>query len=429
MIRTELGRLYLRMDRRDDAVRMARSALHAGATLPRGPLNPHVTIARNVLADCLIAKQEYAEAQPLLRQSLSVMRQTFGGTDPETMGLTKTLADNSMDLGQYEEAVGHFEEVLAWLQAGADHELSSGRPVESILDSGIACYREMNRAEKEREWEQRVRHYEEARLAEQSEAMESAAAAPAQSARALRARAQVYERLGRFPEALADLSNALALESGNNEGQAAIEDAACLHLYLGHEREYMQLRRQLIERLPNSESDRPARVILLRPLELDDQRRVTAMLDRALASGPRADILPYFQSAKGAAEYRCGNNASAARWLALGRDELARRITERPGAAMTQFTFNEVQATDNFFLAMALHGMGRREEATGALALARGQVQTRAPSPTSGSMKLTMVDWFIVQIVSHEAEKTLAVKPATGPTAASSNTPGAARQP
>lgn len=89
-------------------------------------------------------------------------------------------------------------------------------------------------------------------------------------------------------------------------------------LFLGHEDDYREERRALLERFGGVDepqaAERIGRACLLRPLSPDEAERAAAMIDRALAdrpSPPPAWARPYFLVAKALGEYRRRRFSSA----------------------------------------------------------------------------------------------------------------------
>ncbi len=100
-------------------------------------------------------------------------------------------------------------------------------------------------------------------------------------------------------------------------------------------------------------AERMAKDCLLLPPSATDQETIGRMADVAIAAGPTNTYWPYFEFAKGFAEYRQGRFESAAKWLA--------EVTPKDSDATRM-----VQAY--MVLAMAQHQLNRVDEAKSTLA-------------------------------------------------------------
>jgi tetratricopeptide (TPR) repeat protein len=290
-------------------------------------------------------------------------------------------------------------------------------PTAAELTRLVECYRGLGQPEKAAPWEQKLETVLKAEVEAKLAASDAKPAGAREAAASLRSRAGVYKQLGRFAEALADEERSVGLDPVPNRQSS--EDAAALHLYLGHEQEYLAARRALISEFAGAYGDHPAKTCLLRPLDGEQAKAVMGMLDRALSSGADAETLQFFRSAKAMAEYRGGNYGEAIKWLELGRSELTQLISNRDSERRFQ-AWDEVRATYDFFLAMSQHGLGRFTEANATLALAEQELRTSIPSATSGSGRLKTTDWLMAQIVAREAEATIhgdgpTTRPSTNP--------------
>ncbi|HEY8747680.1 MAG TPA: ECF-type sigma factor [Tepidisphaeraceae bacterium] len=240
---------------------------------------------------------------------------------------------------------------------------------------------------------------------------------------AVRNRAIWYKRLGRFAEALADRARVIMLDPSDF---GSWEELAALHLYLGHEKEYLAARQKLLDRLKEQKgvTDHPLKTSLLFPLDADELKVCMAIADRNNVPSYKAIHMYHFD--KGLAEYRGGNYGEAMKWLKLGREDLTALIAthpeERDLSLHPHSSSDEVRTTDEFVIAMCEYRLGHPEQAREAMARARDLLRTYTPSASSGRLKVGSLDWLMVQIIAREAEKTI---PANDPTTMPATNPSA----
>ncbi len=156
----------------------------------------------------------------------------------------------------------------------------------------------------------------------------------------------------------ADLAKALAPRGGLEEARAAWEDAldrdsrdsrswhgyAPLCLFLGKEDAYRRARQALLERFENNTdqwfiAERNSVACLLLPASGEELRRTAALVDRAVATGPKFPdpSNPFLQFIKGLAEYRQGRPRQAVPSLEESAALLPNRAGPRLALAMAQF--------------------------------------------------------------------------------------------
>jgi serine/threonine-protein kinase len=168
---------------------------------------------------------------------------------------------------------------------------------------------------------------------------------------------KVLLRLGRHDEARAAWAAQIGADPQNPD---IWEGYAEYCLFLGREEDYRRARRELLSRFGETAEFRSAegigRACLLLPAAPEEATRATALVDRAIVDSRTKhgmQYYSYFLFAKGLAEYRMDRPDGA---LAIMRGEASGVL--RPGPQLVE--------------AMALHRLGRREEARKALASAIG---------------------------------------------------------
>ena len=156
----------------------------------------------------------------------------------------------------------------------------------------------------------------------------------------------------------ADLAKALAPRGGLEEACAAWEDAlardsrdsrsghgyAPLCLFLGREDAYRRARKALLERSEDKTDqwfilERDSVACLLLPASGEELRRAVALVDRAVATGPKFPdpSEPFLQFIRGLAEYRQGRARQAVPSLEESAALLPNRAGPRLALAMAQF--------------------------------------------------------------------------------------------
>ena len=120
-----------------------------------------------------------------------------------------------------------------------------------------------------------------------------------------------------------------------------------------------------------------------------------AHIDGAIASKAAPDwLLGFIQHAKGIAEYRRGNHASALDWFA--------KSVPGMGKVGKADWIVWCQATDLFFSAMAAHRLGKTEDAHRWLAEAHRLIGTTS--------RANNTDWLMMDLVRRETEALVAGK-------------------
>jgi eukaryotic-like serine/threonine-protein kinase len=138
-------------------------------------------------------------------------------------------------------------------------------------------------------------------------------------------------------------------------------------------------------------AERMAKDCLVLPPPAADLPRIAKMADLAISVGQNKPW-PYFQFAKGLAEYRFGHFDSAADWM------------EKVAAAQGDM-YRSVQA--QMVLAMAQHKLGKTDQAKENLAKGLETAETRFPKLGKGSLDNQWNDWVIARALMREARTLL----------------------
>jgi tetratricopeptide (TPR) repeat protein len=137
-------------------------------------------------------------------------------------------------------------------------------------------------------------------------------------------------------------------------------------------------------------AERSVKDCLLLPPPAADLPKIAKLAETAVAAGPQHKLWPYFQFAKGLAEYRQGRFTSAVEWL-------------QPVASQSGDKYRTVQA--HMVLAMAQIRLQRPDDARLTLAKGLEIVNTRFPKAGSGDLEDQWQDWIIANVLVREAKE------------------------
>ncbi len=247
-------------------------------------------------------------------------------TDPTSLAARFNSASALVHYGRPHEGIAAFEELLRLTPGSALLHLGLGQGLAAVgrNDEALAEYR-------------------------QSLALEPQRAEPRRAIR------QVLDRMGRREEAAAAWADHIAACPNDLSVWDGFPEYC---LFIGHEADYHRACRTLYSRFGKSvifrDAEMVGRACLLRPGTPEETKQAAALVDRALAdprSKPKEGYYGYFMFAKGLAEYRMDRLDAA---LTIMRGDASGVL--KPGPQLVE--------------AMALHRLGRREEASKTLASA-----------------------------------------------------------
>jgi len=207
-------------------------------------------------------------------------------------------------------------------------------------------------------------------------------------------------RMGRWPEAAADLSKALELKPSDPTEWYQL---APLYLALTNSPGYGRHRHDALTRFANPAdpqvAERIARLSLLLPVDGADLDLATKLADyAALAQYPDAN-LAWRQFTKGLAEYRRGRFESALTWLRQTLESSRRQ--NLPG--WTHERERNRSAAAYVVEAMSYQKLHQAEAARRALKQAADIIQLQFPTLESGNLGREWPDWLIVHHFLREA--------------------------
>lgn len=288
--------------------------------------------------------------------------------------------------------------------------------LENIFSNVVMIYMASDQLELAMKWAPKLRAAVETHVAAQSKVIEQAGVPPAAAASQLAYRGQLYQQLGQFPLALSDFVAAAHADPAN---QHHAYQAACLQLYLDDVSAYRRTCHDLMERFGGTKDravgERTAKACLLVAGAVDDPEMVMTLANQAVAPGA-TQYLMWFQTTKGMAEYRSGNNDAAVEWLTRSRDGFVATIAKQDRLSLQGVSHAEGLATAEYFIAMVEHRRGRADASRQALEAARQLMATQVPPLASVALKIQYENWLIVQLAAREAEEMFAGLPATVPT-------------
>jgi tRNA A-37 threonylcarbamoyl transferase component Bud32/tetratricopeptide (TPR) repeat protein len=178
------------------------------------------------------------------------------------------------------------------------------------------------------------------------------------------------------------------------------DDAASYHyvapllVQAGDLEGYRRLREKILARFADTTdptiAERSVKDCLILPPSPSELPKIAKMSETAVAAGQQHKFWPYFQFAKGFAEFRQARFASAVEWL-------------KPVVSQTNDKYRTVQAF--MVLAMAQHQLNQTEEARAALAKGLEIVNKSFPKEGSGNLDEQWQDWIIAHALIREAKE------------------------
>jgi len=425
---TNLANLYYRKRQYAKAEPLLLEELD-GRRTTLGPQRPSTLATLHKLGNLYMARGQYAKAEPPLIEALEGRRKVLGAQDLGTLATLFSLGTAYYQEGQDSRAWPIWQELGEWCVAHPAGDPRNGLTVVGVLPNLISCCRVLGKQQEAMAWQQRLRTALESDVTAMSLTIVHGALRGGDASGFINSRGQLYQRLGRIPEAVADFSAYLEVRPDDHEIRYRM---GCMQLYLGDEPAYRGTCRELLLRFgdttDHSIADRIAKLCLLVPGAVDDLAQVMRLAELAVSPGPPTRTMHSHQTCKGLAEYRAGNFDAAADWLTRSREGFARILATQGRVNHDQYAYAEGMATVNFYLAMAEFRLGRVQQSRETFNLAQSQLDTEVPQESSASVKVGQEDWLIVHIAAREAEALMGAEmSATMPEA--STRPAASTQP
>jgi eukaryotic-like serine/threonine-protein kinase len=197
---------------------------------------------------------------------------------------------------------------------------------------------------------------------------------------------------GQWKDAAKAFAEALAIDPGDHWRWY---QSAALHLYIGDIDGYRRHCREILRRFGQTNdpiiAERIAKICLLRPDAVEDQKSVQKLAEQAITNTEKHDYYPFFMLARGIAEYRTGHPELAIDWL---HKSLKSPLISRPA-------FNSLA---QLFLAMAHHQLGQEKQARQALERAAAFIDAELEKWKGDDVPKGGHDWLMPMIVRREAE-------------------------
>jgi tetratricopeptide (TPR) repeat protein len=205
----------------------------------------------------------------------------------------------------------------------------------------------------------------------------------------MHSRGEQFARHARWQEAIAEFSKAVELAPDEHDAYHALSP---MLVQVGDLDGYKRHRSAVLDRFGGTTdplvAERMAKDCLILPSSEAELTRISKLADSAVARGPNHWALPFFQFAKGLAEYRQGQFSSAA--------ELMQKVLATRG-----IPFREAQA--QLVLAMANNQLQKHEAARAALLKGVEIVETKLPRLESSDLGDGWNDVLIAHALLREA--------------------------
>ncbi len=214
---------------------------------------------------------------------------------------------------------------------------------------------------------------------------------------------EMFVRQHRWKEAAADF---VRLSEWESQAAARYTQAAALYLISEDRDGYQRQAREMLNRFRNTndaiEADRTAKACLITGDFQDEQETLARLTDVAVERGRNLpNMLQYFQFTRGLYEYRQGKYSSALDWF-----ERSRKTN-----TLLPTPIGSLVALNGVFEAMALHKLGRSEEARRSLTTAVGVIESFGLA--SGAFRASWPDWLFCMVAEKEAQDLLKTKTMT----------------
>jgi len=356
----------------DETARLNLTALEIQRKI-LGDDNPAVAKTLSSFGELMRQRGKLTESETLLKAALSIQRKLLGGNNPEILPTLRSLVRTLEGEGKWAEAEIAEREVLSsWRTRAGNEDPEMVTELEGFVDALVG----------QKKLDEAKQFLDEALTPE-------FVSRPA-SVNLLARRANIMGRRGRWLEAAADATLALAHDPST---QYRYHLLALLLVKTDNGPAYEQLCRKSVTVFANmTEAFAIQRLVvdgLLLPHSGVDLQRLDKLADTAVAAGKNDDWgMLWFQTAKAMSNYRL------------------ERFAEAVEAAQKPMNSSEVEvkACACAAIAMAHWRLGQKDEAR--TALAKGDSLAPAPLPGSASVDLgeSWVAWLQARIALDEAD-------------------------
>jgi tetratricopeptide (TPR) repeat protein len=355
-----------------------------------GDTHPDVAQSlQNLALDLVHQPSKLAEAAKVIADALTMQRKLLGNEHPDVANSLSIFADLRYRQDKLSEAETMHREVLAMRRKLLGNE----HPDVAVSIYNLATV--LQRQSKLEESEQVL-----------SEGIRGPLGGTLVRAALLRSRANARARGAHWKEAAADLARVVELNATEHWSSYQLGP---LLVQCGDTSAYANHRQAMLARFGTTEdapiAERTAKMCLLLPVAGVDLAASSRLAESAVTVGKSNAWVHYFEFTKSLAEYRQGRFAGAVEWGLKALDTpLDKHVA-----------FRDVQACA--VLAMAQHQLHHLDEASAALAKAKGIAETKLRKLDSGDIGDSWHDWLIAHILLREAETLIAGDSATSPPA------------
>jgi serine/threonine protein kinase/tetratricopeptide (TPR) repeat protein len=301
--------------------------------------------------------------------------------------LLSTMALIYLDFGEYELAEQKARQAVAILsKGGSQGRTLSAEPLRVLRDILLDQHK-----------------YAEARALFEGSLPEQVGLR-AESAELLRIRGDLWARTGNWQSAVDDFSKLVKLEPDNHEGYYSL---APLLVQKGDVASYRNLCGRILTHFgaitnDSSMAHRMWRVCLLLPSSSVEQKTAAALADASVPLGMDTINEPWCLFAKGLADYRRGQYASAVEWIHKVQEQ---RV--RPGQGRRRY----LAAQCCTLLAMARHQLNQPAEAEAELSEAAKIIQKEMPKLEGVDLTGNWREWLLTYALMHEATSLIQTQP------------------
>jgi serine/threonine protein kinase len=205
----------------------------------------------------------------------------------------------------------------------------------------------------------------------------------------LEGRVHFLVRRGRWKEAAADCSQLIEFQPDNH---LYYHELAPLLVQSGDLEGYRRLCARIVAHFAGTNDpmvcERMAKACLILPSSEIDLAAAGKLAQTAVSTGTTSLYFPFYEFAKGLAEYRTGNFASAVEWM--------------PKVLASSLPVRDVEA--KLVLAMAQQRLNRAEDARAALAEATADMETQMPKLNGRDLEESWNDWIVARALMKEAK-------------------------
>jgi tetratricopeptide (TPR) repeat protein/tRNA A-37 threonylcarbamoyl transferase component Bud32 len=396
-----LSRTLLAMEKLDEAESTCREVLRILHRLS-GDQHPDVARVQAVLADILLTKGDRQGAADLRREAFEAYRKTWGDDHSLTVEMAGWLADLLTVMDDRAASKKLLAEHYSRLQALPSSSATSQFP---LVERLVSLYDGNSPPDQAAVWKSRLRVLFPLWIDEQISRINHVVRDRPDDPQPLRARGLLHGRASRFKAAAADWARATEVRPSEDLQWYML---SCLLAYLDDTEAYKSACESALTLFGDSDSYvanvRIAGACALLAYPGQDSTRLRQMAARALAVAKSTGTdVPWAEFTAAVVEYRSGD----------GHYELA---LQHVAQARPAIRHEEMEVALDLLRCMALHRMGRLDEARAAYKDAAAEFERRvAVAGVDDLDNGGFVQWLVCQVLHREAGSLIAgrVQPTT----------------